>query len=104
MSLKRFIRVGDVWTIDIETVKVSRNLTGCAKKNLIKVLCPFTIQDYTELDMRLSDIPVNMHTSSELLRLSLRKSDEEMETSDDDRSSKCSSEIKENNDMDVVSL
>ena len=52
--------------------------------------------------MRLSEIPVNMHTSSELLRLSLRTTDEE-DASDDDHSSS-NSQIKDNNDIDVVKI
>ena len=52
--------------------------------------------------MRLSEVPVNMHTCSELLRLSLRTTDEE-DTSDDDHSSS-NSELKDHNDVDVVKI
>ena len=34
------------------------------------------VQDYRELDMKLSDVAVNEYTSSELLRLVLRPNDQ----------------------------
>ena len=57
------------------------------------------LQDYKELSMPLSQIPVNMHTASELLRLSLRHDDQQ---DNDDRNSSNGSEDYINED-DVVS-
>ena len=53
---------------------------------LLPAACPISrttvdclpyLQDYKELTVRLSDIPVNEFTASELLRLCLRKQDSE---------------------------
>ena len=49
----------------------------------------FSFQDYQEIKIPLSDIPVNPHTTSELIRLCLRKqdgdsSDEENNADDED--------------------
>ncbi|XP_022094997.1 tyrosine-protein kinase BAZ1B-like isoform X3 [Acanthaster planci] len=58
---------------------------------LLKTLLQDKIaEDYKELSMSLSQIPVNMHTASELLRLSLRLDDQE---SDDQSSSGGSDEF-----------
>ncbi|XP_072016155.1 tyrosine-protein kinase BAZ1B-like [Amphiura filiformis] len=57
---------------------------------LLKTLLQDEIaEDWRELSMKLSDITVNMHTCSELLRMSLRRTDHEhvVPSKDDDESS-----------------
>ncbi|XP_071955362.1 tyrosine-protein kinase BAZ1B-like [Antedon mediterranea] len=52
---------------------------------LLKTLLQDDIaEDYSELGMKLSGIPVNMHTASELMRLCLRPNDQETDDSDTD--------------------
>ena len=52
--------------------------------------------------MKLADVTVNMHTASELLRLSLRRSDHDHEKDDNDDRSDCSDSSFEEEE-DVVS-
>ncbi len=61
----------------------------------------FILQDWRELSMKLSDITVNMHTSSELLRMSLRRSDHEhiSEEKDDEQSNFSDSSDEEDDDV-----
>ncbi|XP_071795447.1 tyrosine-protein kinase BAZ1B-like isoform X3 [Asterias amurensis] len=72
---------------------------------LLKTLLQDKIaEDYKELSMPLSQIPVNMHTASELLRLSLRHDDQQ---DNDDRNSSNGSEDYINEDdvpQDLVEL
>ena len=56
----------------------------------------FWLQDYKELSVKLADVTVNMHTASELLRLSLRRTDHAHEGSDN------SDESDEDEEDDVV--
>ncbi|XP_033102198.1 tyrosine-protein kinase BAZ1B-like [Anneissia japonica] len=52
---------------------------------LLKTLLQDDIaEDYSELGMKLSGIPVNMHTATELMRLCLRPNDQETDDSDSD--------------------
>ncbi|XP_038053191.1 tyrosine-protein kinase BAZ1B-like isoform X2 [Patiria miniata] len=71
---------------------------------LLKTLLQDKIaEDYKELSMSLSQIPVNMHTASELLRLSLRHDDQD----NDDQSSSSGSDDFINDDevpQEVVEL
>ncbi len=86
--------------------KYSVLITGLSKnlkKTLKEVFWRFQaqislwLQDYRELTMPLSDIPVNPYTASELVRLCLRKND-----SDPDDSSNSSEDSEEENEEDDV--
>ena len=60
-------------------------------------------QDYKELTMQLGEIPVNQYTASEIVRLVLRKHDQDDGNADDDKSD--DSDVNANaDDNEVVSI
>jgi hypothetical protein len=67
---------------------ISLNIHKHHNPSHIKIKIPFStilyiFQDYQEMKIQLSDIPVNPYTTSELVRLCLRKQDVEDDTDND---------------------